>query len=220
MRLIWVHASSHFDQTRLRSRASCKIHGELEIHPRQMTAEHSLFKPPLCTSTPPKSRREEVVSSLCVCRHSFSPIYNSDRSVCACVVQTVLSALQQDQRQERPRRLARHDTSRLPTRGPWGRGSLFLLYRLGIVCRISWARHALPTCFFQSREGTACFFLPLRLTLWLPCRNTKFLQRNSRACQSLWAKGAAINEYGGARKENKDVFLEYTLWKTSVSSGA
>lgn len=136
-----------------------------------------LVQPPMCTSTPQNWRVEDAVFlfeslSPFLC-HPFSAMYNSDRSVSVCVVQTdpVLSKKNRDRRTE-----ARHYTWRLPTRGPWGRGSLFLLYWLGIVCRSSWAHHALLTCFFQSREGTACCFPP---SGW-PC---DFLTERRNSCR-------------------------------------
>lgn len=51
-------------------------------------------------------------------------------------------------------------TWRLPSRDPAGRGSLFLLYRLGIGCRSFWAQRVLPTCFSSQEKTACCLFLP------------------------------------------------------------
>lgn len=154
---IWVHASSRIDQTRSRSRASCKIHNELEIHPEQTTDI---------------KEREEVVSipicaPVAISLYCFSPIYNSDRSECVSVVQTDLLPYPKRTETGKPRRPAWHYSWRLPTRGPRGRASLFLLYRLGIVCRSSWAHRVLLTCFSSQEKAQLVVFPPLGLTLWL-----------------------------------------------------
>lgn len=139
--------------------------------------------------------------------HSFSPIYNSDGLVCVYVVRQSPSSLKRTETGDPSGKLS----CVIPSRSPlfsWGRGSFFLLYWLGIVCRSSWVHRALLTCFFQSREGAACC-CP---TSGWPCD----LLQNTWALQRLQAKGAAINERGVARKENEDELLKHTLWKISI----
>lgn len=86
-----------------------------------------------------------------------------------------------------PRRPGRHYAWRLPTRGP-PRPRIFVSPLLIRDC----VSQLLLTCFFQSRGGSACCcFLPfLRLTLWLPNRNTTFPQTQtlefSGACSEKW----------------------------------
>lgn len=199
---------------------SCKIHSELEIHPEQMTQERCFFWRLLCTSTPRKWRREEVVSS------PADPIvflivysYISDRSVCVCVAQT-LSSLHS--KKNRDGRTEATGSALHMTTSHWGplKPRIFVspVSIRDCVSQLPGAS-CTPDMLFPVKRRHSQLSL-LGLTLWLLNRNKKYPQTNSWALQSLQAKETVINDPGGARTENKDVLLKCTLCKISILSRA
>lgn len=144
--LIWVETSSHFDQTRLNSHASYKIHELEEIYCKKKWQKKETFFFSFWSAL---QRRWFSFQVILLSTYFYFYLLDILRPIYISVVQIASGE---------PRWTAWHYTWRHPTRGPWGQGSLFLLYWLGIVCHSSWSRHALPTWHFQSRAATVyCF---------------------------------------------------------------